>query len=40
MTKKTYGILLDNNKIEATELQNAPIGIVCVQINFIKITSD
>lgn len=41
MTKKTYDIHLDNNKKESTELENAdaPMGLVCVQMNFIKLTS-
>ncbi|MDP1816785.1 MAG: hypothetical protein Q8K92_20190 [Leadbetterella sp.] len=41
MTKKIYDILLDNNKIGTTELENAdaPMGVVFGQIDFINITS-
>lgn len=41
MTKKIYDIILDNNKLGTTELENAdaPMGVVFGQINFIHINS-
>jgi len=41
MTKKTYDILLNYNRIGTTELENAdaPMGVVFGKINFIDVTS-